>query len=158
MMKKGRDLVNLPVIDLSSGRLVGKVKELLIGDQYLIKGFVVITDKNTRHNVAIQEVQSIGRDAILLHSWREHNPESDFLDDSYRGYAGSLVLTSTGRSLGTIQDVVLQEDGHGVAGFEVSDGYIKDLLMGRTVVAAEDVLTYGDGAVIVNDLEQGDEK
>jgi uncharacterized protein YrrD len=158
MMKKGRDLVNLPVIDLSSGRLVGKVKEILIGDQYFIKGFVVITDKNTRHNVAIQEVQSIGRDAVLLHSWREHSPESAFLEEPSRDYSGSLVLTSTGRSLGTIQDVVLQEDGHVVAGFEVSDGYLKDLLMGRTVVAAEDVLTYGNGAVIVNDLEQGDEK
>lgn len=156
-MKKGRDLVNLPVIDFSSGRQVGRVKEIIIGDNYLIKGFTIITENNNKQSIAVQEVHSIGRDAVLLHSWEDDRPEVGNTSDSHQDYTGSLVLTSTGRSLGTIQDVVIYEDNISLAGFEVSDGYLKDILMGRTIVPAEDVLTYGRGAIIINDLEQGDE-
>lgn len=156
-MKKGRDLVNLPVIDFSSGRQVGRVKEIIVGDNYLIKGFAIITENNDKQSITVQEVHSIGRDAVLLHSWEDDRPEVGNTSDSYQDYTGSLVLTSTGRSLGTIQDVVIYEDNISLAGFEVSDGYLKDILMGRTIVPAEDVLTYGRGAIIINDIEQGDE-
>lgn len=155
-MKKGRELVNLPVIDVSNGQIVGKVKELIIGEKYSIKGLIIITADNNQHAIGIKEVQSIGRDAVLLYAWQDR-PDFETIAYSHPNYTGSLVMTSTGRNIGTVQDVILDDEGSQVAGFEVSDGHLKDLLVGRTIIPVEEVRQYGTGAVIISDSEQGDE-
>lgn len=155
-MKKGRELLNLPVIDVSNGQIVGKVKEIIIGEKYLIKGLIISSDNDRQYEIGIEEVQSIGRDAVLLHSWQER-PISEITVDSLPNYTGSLVLTDTGRNVGMVKDVVLHEEGRQVAAFEISDGHLKDLIMGRTIIPVEEVMQYGTGAIIISDIEQGDE-
>jgi len=61
------------------------------------------------------------------------------------------VFTSSGEVLGQVSDLLIEEkEGH-IWGYEVTDGYLKDVFLGRKVITTADILTWGKDTVIVKD-------
>lgn len=149
-MKKGRQIKNLPVINIINGIILGNVLDLKIGDNHKIEGIYLQTPDNRSGFVPLQAISSMGRDAVLVNSTVEQTAGDIALEKA--GFNGSWVMSSAGKSLGYVDDIVIEEKDGSIIGYEVSDGYIKDMLVGRKVVYTADILTYGKDAVIVEDL------
>lgn len=149
-MKKGREFRNLPVIEISSGQLLGYVSEIEIKENSMLSGLYVTTLNNEICFVPWDNIASIGRDAIFSKS-DEKNRKVDSVPMEKNNYCGPWVMTASGKNLGTIEDIVIEESNGNVVGYEISDGYLKDFLVGRSVIARADVVTYGDDVFIVAD-------
>jgi uncharacterized protein YrrD len=75
--------------------------------------------------------------------------QTEWRDDL--GLTERVVLTSSGEVLGQVSDLLIEEDLGNISGYEVSDGYLKDVMLGRKVIATSDILTWGIDTVIVRD-------
>lgn len=151
-MKKGRQIKNLPVINILTGRVLGSVREIKVGENQKIEGLYILTPENRSSFVAYQDISSIGRDAVLVNGMGKEDVDSEGIQREKTGYDGSWVMSSAGKSLGYVDDIVIEENDGSIVGYEISDGYIKDILIGRKVIYSADILTYGKEAVIVEDL------
>ncbi len=151
-MKKARDMMNLPVIDLKSGTMVGRIKEIQTMNPKKITGFYLSTSDQGILYLPIELVQKIGRDSVLidLNSAKELIAPIEALPEEIFS-PGKIVMTSSGVNLGTIEDLIIEEDQGQIVGYEISDGYVKDLLVGRKVIELDRVLTQGNDALIIDD-------
>ena len=152
-MKKGRELKNLPVIDVNSGRQLGCIREFELEDNRKIAGIYINSGRDECYYIPLGLISSIGRDAVLVTGWIPASQEEleELKDKTKTRYTGAQVLTSLGQSIGTIEDIVIEESEGSIMGYEVSDGLFKDMALGRKVIAAADILTYGDETIIVAD-------
>lgn len=157
-MKKGRDLKNLPVIDLENGEILGYVEEISVRDNRQVTGFSLVSPNKEHLYLPLSDVVELGPDAIMTHGGIEIAEELSEKPKGWSAYAGSLVLTASGQTLGTVEDIVIEEnDGH-VIGYELSDGYVKDLVQGRKMIAAADIIQDGTEVVIIQEGSKGVDK
>ncbi len=157
-MRKGREIVGLPVINVETGEKVGLVSGLFWNHEQkkitaigLDAGGVI----GRSDPIPCKHVLSIGQNAVTVDgaggTGDTRNCEQD---RNISDVAGLLVVTDTGRNLGTLQDLVLDGDGPLLAGYEVSDGLVGDIISGREVLPPGAVLAWGSEAVVVRDEDR----
>jgi len=156
-MIRGREIKNLPVVEVAGGRILGSVQDLVLSDEHKLQGLSFKTETGQLRFLPQDRIINLGRDAVLVQGEPEEFP---LFTTPYSSHAapGTWVMTADGKNIGTIDDVVVEEEEGSVIGYEVSDGYLMDLLVGRKIVAASNIITYGKDAVIVeeNFLNEGE--
>ncbi len=151
-MRKGREFRNKPVIDEASGKVLGYVKDVKPGqDNIRIEGLYATTLANELLFIPMENISSLGRDAVLVKDWFFSEKSDEGLNQSPNELTGAPVITLSGQSLGAIEDIVIEEKDGSIIGYEITDGHLKDLLVGRRIVSSGFVLTYGEDAVILLD-------
>lgn len=149
-MRKGRDFLDKPIIDINSGKLLGYVKDFKPDENGKIAGIYMADLQKKAFFIPFEKVSSLGRDAVLVNGYIYHQePEENQLDTKYKG---SLVMTVSGNNMGTINDVVFEEKDGSITGYEVSDGLLMDVVVGRKIISVSNVLSYHDDAVIIGDI------
>lgn len=151
-MRRGREIKNLPVIDVLTGQLLGYVSDFKIANHELLEGFYLVTLDNQVQYLSRDSISRIGRDAVLVKADLGEvilEGQPDWLGNA--GPNGSAVMTSKGEVLGILSDIFLEETEGSILGYEVSDGYFKDLFWGRKVIPTANVLTWGKDTVIVDE-------
>lgn len=152
-VKKGREFKEMPVIDARNGKVMGNIKELKTYQGKYVAGFHIYNKYKEELYIPISQVESIGRDAVFVKS--ENMPEGNAITDNQLNdnidYRGSWAVTTSGANIGIIDDVVVEESRGDIVGYELSDGYIKDVLWGRSIIPVTQVLHFGEDTVIVND-------
>lgn len=151
-MKKGRDLWNKPVIDVNSGKQLGYVCDIEFDeeDERKIAGVYSGSKTEVSYYIPLQSISSMGRDAVLVSGWVAVSPGT-LKHQIKKRYSGTQVMTSLGQNIGTVEDIVIEEKEGSIMGYEVSDGLIKDMVLGRKIISTEDILTYGEENIIVAD-------
>lgn len=150
-MKRGRDLINLPVIDADSGKHLGTVRELVLERDHRVRGLIFISPAQETLYLPLNGAVQIGRDAVLARSRAVAARQEDHADRPQIRCAGSWVMTDSGVTLGTVEDIIFEEEQGKIVGLEVSDGYVKDLLTGRRILAVDAIRTFGGETLIVNE-------
>ncbi|PKM88539.1 MAG: hypothetical protein CVU87_07185 [Firmicutes bacterium HGW-Firmicutes-12] len=146
-MKKGRDYIEKPIIDVDSGKLLGYVEGFKTDEDQRIAGIYLKTVHKEQAYLPFAMVSSLGRDAVLV----QGPLVVSSLEKVVEKRAGSLVMTVSGDSMGTIEDIILEEKDGTITGYEVSDGLLMDVVMGRKIVPTSNVLAYHEDAVIIGD-------
>lgn len=141
---------NLPVIDLENGEILGYVQELNIRENRQVTGLSIISPGREQLYLPLSAVTEIGPDAVMTKGGVVKHDEID-KNKRWSAYTGSLVLTAAGQTLGTVEDIVIEENNGHVIGYELSDGYVKDLVSGRKVIAAADIIQDGAEVLIVRE-------
>jgi len=152
-MRKGRELKNLPVIDVLSGQHLGYIRDFKVENHENLEGLYMVSLDNQVYYLSRDSISRIGRDAVMVKPGLSKvvlEGQSDWVEDS--GLNGSAVLTSGGEVLGMVSDILIEEKEGNILGYEVSDGYFKDLFWGRKVIPTANVLTWGKDTVIVDDF------
>ncbi|MDK2823152.1 MAG: hypothetical protein PWQ67_1632 [Clostridia bacterium] len=154
MLRKASDLINLPVINLTSGSQVAKVKDLVLNaDDDSLLGF--ICDNNTY--LPLKAIKTLGKDAVVV--------EVDNIDGILEPFKtpinaplflpeyliGTPIITENGKNIGTVGDILIAEDTCKIEGYEISDGLLKDLVAGRSIISIPQVITYGEDAVVIKE-------
>lgn len=151
-MKKGREIRNLPVIDLINGRLLGYVRDFKTDSFDKVQGLYMVTPENKLYYFPFEAIGKMGKDAVLVKAELLEllcNSQTEWSDDL--GLTERVVLTSSGEILGQVSDLLIEEEKGYITGYEVSDGYLKDVFFGRKVLPTSDILTWGIDTVIVKD-------
>jgi len=152
-LRKVSDLVNLPVINLTSGSQITKVNDIILNaDEDVLKGF--LCDNKL---LALEKIKNLGKDAIMV-----EGDDLDLLLESVKVPLSSPlflpeyvlatpIVTEQGEYVGTVGDILIEESTGRIVGYEVSDGLLKDLVRGRGTITVPQIITYGEDAVVVKE-------
>lgn len=155
-MKKGKDLVGMPIINLSNGETVGRVRDVFFDPaNHQIAG--VIMDgggwfKGPRV-IRFANLSGVGDDAITIidHSViAKTQVEAECVIAGDGMVIGNRVMTRDGNELGTIADVIFDHVTGEITHYQLSEGIIQDLLEGREMIPVDVEFTFGKDAIIVD--------
>lgn len=156
-LRKGREIIGLPVVSLATGKELGLVEDLLWDHQGRRITHLVIGEKGISKEsrwVSFHDILGIGDDAVTVAGDSLPDGVQDpEVDTRASRLTGLPVLTAGGNNVGTIEDVVFASEDGRLLGYEISSGLVGDLVSGRDVLAPDTVITWGEEAVIVNDYQ-----
>ena len=148
-MRRIREIVGLPVLDLKSGDSIGWVQDLVLDNDkdevigiLLEGGHLFRSDKGIPRKAII----TVGKDALTVSCKAVEELKGTRWSDK----VGNEVYTQGGDARGTIEDVFLDDSAEKMVGFEVSDGLFADLLHGRGTILRPHVMIDGKDILIVD--------
>jgi uncharacterized protein YrrD len=148
-MRRIREIVGLPVLDLKSGDSIGWVQDVVLDD---VKDEVVGILLESGHffqstkGIPRLAIEAVGRDAITVREKRVEELKGTQWSDK----VGNEVYTQGGDARGKIEDVFLDDAVEKMVGFEISDGLFADLLHGRGTILQSHVMIDGKDILIVD--------
>ncbi|TCP54550.1 uncharacterized protein YrrD [Tumebacillus sp. BK434] len=156
-MRKARELVGLPVVELARGEHVGEVRDVLFSAEGTLHSLLLTkaTVLTASKILPKAKLHALGQDAITI---RQDNEIEEFRDETglirslVQGdvqFVGKEVLTQDGTYLGTVEDVYLDENLNTIVGYEVSEGFLVDLKEGRKVLHAHPEIMVGQDTLLV---------
>lgn len=159
-MRKARELVGLPVVDLTGGEQLGEVRDVLFAatgrfhSLLLERGGLLfaakVLPKTSIHKIGQDAVTTDARSSIEVLR-EEMQSLSSLLEGTHAHFVGKDVLTEAGDLLGTVEDVYLDDNLNTIVGYEISEGFLVDLKEGRKVMRARPNFMIGQDAVLVPD-------
>lgn len=154
-------LIGLPVIEVDSGKQVGHVKDAWFDEHWKLDGIVLDAGRrflSAMKAVLWREVLVIGDDAVLIMKessvsrMEPHHVQRSFHTGAIR-LKDLPVVTVHGEQLGRVSDVYFDElQGTQIVGYELTDGFVADLLEGRKWLPApqdSDAVMLGEDVIIV---------
>jgi uncharacterized protein YrrD len=162
MSIKANSLIGLPVITVNDGQKVNTIKDVVYdGNTNQVTAFVV--DEKGWFSVAkiilIQDIKSIGKDAILIQDETKIVTADSQVDQSIALTANddnfldtNDVITQSGTKLGKVTDIYFNEATGKLEAIEVSEGFLKNAVSGSKKITIDDIITVGKENLIVEDL------
>lgn len=156
-MRKARDVIGLPVINVETGKQVGSAHDLLLNSEWKIEA-IILGAKHWFSSPAYIEwndVLALGEDAITIPGDEVVKAMEDDLPfyslvGGHKKVKGLPVITVNGQQLGIVEDVYLEEKmGKHVIGYELSEGFITDLREGRKWLPIPESVILGEDAIVV---------
>lgn len=138
-MRTAYDLIGLTVVELETGKRLGKVRDLLIDGEWHVRGIMLDYKQlfSPAHYIGWADVITFGDDALMVQS-KDSIRKFEKADDVYfllggkRRIKGFPLVTAEGVHLGRVEDVYFSENMENmIVGFELSDGLLTDLREGR---------------------------
>lgn len=154
-MLKGRELLSLPVVTLKDRTQIGEVKDLIYDHSinkivgYLIEPGGWLRDgKGFLHSelVKLEDDCLVVNDETVVRKLSTI-PELKEIQNNKNDLRGLRVEHEDGRTIGVIQDLVVNGETGEILGYEVSDGIIQDLLDGRATISTKGMSVNDDRVV-----------
>lgn len=167
-MRKAKNLIGLKVHDLTDGKDLGNVHDLLFSnDSRQLLGLLIhdrgLFGLGEATAIPYSQVKQIGTDAVMVpapDAVVKVNSDPRLADAFAGGYTltSKQLTTDQGETLGKISDLYLDDAGN-VQGYEVSGGLFSDAYNGRRYLDAPRQITVGENVIImphmmVDDLNQ----
>jgi uncharacterized protein YrrD len=155
---KLQEMIGLSVFDVDNGKEIGKVLDVLLSEDWKISG-VMLEGKSlfSPHIKAVlwEDIIAYGEDAVMIRNQQAvRRMDADHIQLTFALGKGKVkelpVLTSDGVMIGHVSDVYFDQNlGNTVTGFEISDGFISDLVEGRKLLPLTADIMKGENAVMV---------
>jgi len=171
-MAKGKDLLGLPVVELSSGQEVGRVEDIVLDlETGKIKGLRLKPAGwlFPRQWLDFSLVREVGPHAVIFElaeegedekkkSEGEREKESEASSEKIRGVKdlrGQRVLAPEGREIGIVEDVEVDAFCGAIRGWEVSPSLLSNLLGERIFLPSAEIALYGADRIITREDRGG---
>lgn len=157
-MRRAKTLLNLPVISLADGLVLGQVRDVIFDPPggrisgLLLREATFLTDALV---VPLEKVRSLGRDAITVPTRSSVLPSirvravRRLLFSGVR-LRGLHILTEGGRDLGAIEEVFIGSGGE-IVGYELNPGVVSETLHGKRLAPGAELITAGPDAAIFSE-------
>lgn len=155
-MRRGKELIGLPVIDLSLGQRIAEVKDL-ISDKTEQRIASLLVDKGTiwrkARIIPWEQIYSVGHDAVTISSSSAIQVASRLPigQGGSNKFIGKQVLTTSGQYLGRVDDIALNPVDGRIVGCVLTDGIVGDFISGRAIIPLVDSAILGTDNMIVPD-------
>lgn len=160
-MMRLQHVIGLPVIEMSAGKQVGHVKDAWFDEHWQLGGIILDAGRRfftSMKSVVWHDVLVCGEDAVII--MHEAAVKGTVKGDVQRTFSTGTVrlkdlpvITASGEQLGRVSDVYFGElQGTQIVGYELTDGFIADVLEGRKWLPAPlqaDEVMLGNDAIIV---------
>jgi uncharacterized protein YrrD len=158
---KVQHLIGQPVIDSTTGKQAGIVKDIWFDEHWILKGIILETGSWLSRGITgllWDAVVACGEDAVLISDRQVMRKLGK--DEVLRCFQTGViklkdlpVITREGIQLGRISDVYFDQNmGTPIVGYELTDGFISDLKEGRKWLRISDYpdeVTLGEDAILV---------
>ena len=148
-MRRAREIIGLPVLELKTGYSVGWVQDLVLDNArdevagILLEGGHFI---QSFKGISRQAIESVGKDALIV----QEKKLEKLKGTRWSAKVGNEVYTQSGEARGTIEDVFLDDSAEKIVGYEITDGLFADLLHGRGKILTPHVMLDGNDILIVD--------
>jgi uncharacterized protein YrrD len=153
-MKASR-IRDMAVVSIEDAEKIGTVHDLLVNpDGQRVVALLVKTGKGQEPSVVpVDEIASIGRDAITIHDSRGVATDLALEEGTvhFGRLLGTKVLTRSGDLLGTVAEVEVDSSSFAIVGYELSTGTVSDVIGNRKKLASYDGVHYGKDILMVRD-------
>ena len=159
-LMRGHDLIGQPVVEIATGDDLAEIKDIIFdATRGTITGFTLrkrgFFGRRLKNVLPIDGVASVGTHAVMVASADAITHPDDAPDDTAvdRGadVLHDIVITESGRNLGTVRDVIVVGGSKPtVVGFEIGGGSVGD---GLIPVAAKSGVS-GSALIVPDDFEQ----
>ncbi|MFN3335899.1 MAG: PRC-barrel domain-containing protein [Thermomicrobium sp.] len=157
-----RALRGLAVIAVESGERLGEVSDALIDPQERRVAVLRVRRggrfRGDLSDVSFAELQSIGRDAVMLPHREVLRPASEGERNTLRidEFVGLRVVTERGEAQGTVDDAEFDPVSGALTVVVIAPPGIGGLLGRRRTVPIEQVRTIGRDAVVLHEIGSGE--
>jgi uncharacterized protein YrrD len=157
VMLKGKDIIGKSIVSYETGQKFDRVKDLIFDqDSGRLLGFLINEPSffSSARVLMLKDVQVIGPDAIIVPSRHtvieaSENPEINRIVQHNNVLDGTRIMTTDGRTLGTMVDLYFDERSGEIEGYEVSGGIFSDAYSGRSFVPAPQAFKIGEDVAFV---------
>jgi len=159
-MHKAVDVLGLPVVSLDSGEEIGVVRDIFCDKQLRVVGVVLQehTWLSPGKYVPTEHIHAVGEDYLTIDSKDAvasmctiAKNETMSLVTGVCKLKGKPVVTERGEYLGRVEDVYFSKNWDKLVAYELSDGWITDVTVGRKRLPAELSFTFGKENIVVPD-------
>lgn len=156
-MKKTQKILGLPVVSISDGLEVGKVKSIIINAERGAIDYIVVDSGIqifSARVIPMDDVLGIGEYALTIENEGvitdiSRIPEAIQLLQNDIKVKGTKVLTKKGRLIGEIGDIYIDEDDHcKIKGLEFIDDITQKQLK---IIPRDTVITFGKNLTVVKE-------
>lgn len=155
-MRRAGDVLGLAVIDVTSGKKLGQVDDLLFDREGRLHGLSLSRTSwfEKKIYLPLDHILSIGEDCVTLKGPLPDKlplPKEEWFRYS-RGeqqMLGRPVITTNGKQLGILEEVYFDEKQGNIVGYELSDGFMNDMMDGRQLICQPDQFLFGQDAFVV---------
>ncbi|GGA41636.1 PRC-barrel domain-containing protein [Paenibacillus physcomitrellae] len=155
---KLQEMIGLPVFDVDNGKEIGKVLDVLLSEDWKVAG--IMLEGKTLFSPQIkavlwEDIIAYGEDAVMIRNKQAvRKMDAEHIKLTFALGSGKVkelpVLTSEGVMIGHVSDVYFDQHlGNTITGFEISDGFISDLVEGRKLLPFTGDIVKGENAVMV---------
>lgn len=140
-MEKYSEVVGIQVVNIIEGKIIGFVSDVIfIPEGREVKGFMVRQrgEGPGKRVLLLENVRKIGRNKILVEDSDVIKSIKDF--EKYKKFKeigklkGLKIMSKTGDSIGSVNDVFFDCMTGVVEAVEVSDGLVQDIFNGRKIM------------------------
>ncbi|MBO8138097.1 MAG: PRC-barrel domain-containing protein [Desulfotomaculum sp.] len=150
-MIKSKQLIGLPVVSITEGKKIGKVKELVANPASKFVAALIIEKKGIfkeQKFIPYSNVSSIGDDAITIEKSSSAKkgtnlPEIVHLARDKHPLIGCKVVAENGSLLGVVEEYYIDTKDGSLSGFEISGNFINSIMSGRAFLDISLVRTIG---------------
>jgi uncharacterized protein YrrD len=147
-MRRRTELAGLPVVEIDSGKVRGKVKDLDFDlDKGRVRGIIVVSGR-TEGFIPFDQIYHVGAAAVTVGVEAQILPLERHSDPFP---LGKRVFSREGRALGVIDDILFDGESGSVWGYQVTAGLLSDFVEGKKGVALTDELVVGPDSIVVTD-------
>lgn len=155
-MRAAVGILGTPAINLKTGKIMGQTDDLLFTSDGQLLGLILKRKYWFEKKPVLlrSNIQVIGEDYIFSMTspcrWekRECFKYVSFTKGPFK-IKGHPVLTSTGKQLGVLENVYIDSNQEKIVGYEISDGFVSDLLEGRRIWSHTVPVQFTKDAVIL---------
>jgi len=156
-MKKFSKLIDLKVISEDNSMRLGKISDVLFDTKTLkICAFVISTNSiiPLAKLIKIDDISKIDATSVWVNNKNAITPTKAMrgtqnIASFQKDIDGSIIIHKTHR-MGVISDIMFNAEIGEIAEFEVSDGFVEDVLNGRKSVAIERDINIKDKKIVLN--------
>ncbi|MEG6617169.1 PRC-barrel domain-containing protein [Peptococcaceae bacterium 1198_IL3148] len=157
-MIKSKKFIGMPVISLSEGQQIGKIKELVVDPHSKSVAALLIEQKGwfkDQKFIPYGKVCSVGDDAITIEQSANIQkgaslPEILQLTKDKYQLLNEKVVTENGKVIGMVEEYYVDIFTGDIAGLEVSGSFINSLMSGRAFLDMALVRTIGKELIVTS--------
>lgn len=151
------DCKGVRVVCLKDEGRLGFLGDALYDEQNNVKGFMLDSEtgfagKLRKRFVALEDILKLDNSVCVVYSKDSIKkfPGKGVLklSSSLDEMMGRSVLSRKGESLGVVHDMVFDMETGSLEGFELSKGFMNDMLEGRKIVFMRDGVEFGEEYII----------
>lgn len=145
-MRSRAEVRGLPVVDTDSGRVLGRVKELVVNPRRGVVTGLLLSAGRRDLFLPFDQIRVLGQAAVTVGAEVRLEPTRD--GAQCEGPIGKRVVTPDGKLLGLVDDILFDAESGCLWGYELTAGVLADFVDGRKAVALTDDLVIGPDSVI----------
>jgi uncharacterized protein YrrD len=152
---KASQMRDMAVVSIEDAEKIGTVHDLLVNpDGQRVVALQIKTAQGKEISIVpVDEIASIGRDAITIHDSRGIATEIAMEEATVHlsKLLGTKVLTHSGNLLGTVAEVEMDVSTFTITGYELSTGAVSDVIGNRKKLSSYEGVHYGRDILMVRD-------
>lgn len=147
----------VPVVCLKDEGRLGFVSTPLYNEQNSIKGFLIesengFTGKFRKKYILFDDVLKLNDSVCVVYSKdsvKKYSKSKNLKTEcDLEEFMGRDVLSANGENIGVVHDIVFDVETGAAEGFELSKGFMNDMLEGRKVIFMRDGVEFAEEYII----------